>query len=124
MYKIELGYRLIIQYHPLMARRPRLTPEQRLAKQAVEQVIRTPGGLRAIVILSILGLVIWAGCSVWQRTHSPQSTTQVESTGSIRIATWNLRKFSDRDKADEHPLDLVAIAEIIKSSNFDLVAIQ
>jgi endonuclease/exonuclease/phosphatase (EEP) superfamily protein YafD len=41
--------------------------------------------------------------------------------GRVRIATWNLRKFSDRV---DHPPDLVTIARIIQENSFDLLAIQ
>jgi len=72
----------------------------------------------------LVALVLWA--SLWliqkyiQRTVStPRPTTTAPST--IRIATWNLRKFSE---GGEHPPDLVEIASIIKSAQFDIVAIQ
>jgi endonuclease/exonuclease/phosphatase family metal-dependent hydrolase len=108
-----------------MARKPRLTPEQRLAADALQQIASTPGGLRAILILAVIGLIAWGGWTFWQHHHAPgQTASNVENPGTIRIATWNLRKFGERDKANQHPPDLVAIADIIKSSGFDLIAIQ
>ena len=46
------------------------------------------------------------------RTRHPVGPT-------VRLATWNLRQFSDRPN-----IDLRAIASVITDSHFDLVAIQ
>lgn len=57
-------------------------------------------------------------------TTPPSTTTEPTPAGQpgrVRIATWNLRKFSDRV---DNPPDLVTIARIIRENDFDLLAIQ
>ncbi|HEV8608439.1 MAG TPA: endonuclease/exonuclease/phosphatase family protein [Tepidisphaeraceae bacterium] len=76
------------------------------------------GQLRVVIALLVaLMWVIWA-----LRQKRPQRAGQpTTNTSTIRIATWNLRKFSE---GGQHPPDLVEIASIIKGAQFDLVAIQ
>jgi endonuclease/exonuclease/phosphatase family metal-dependent hydrolase len=52
---------------------------------------------------------------------APPPDAPPPTPGRIRIATWNLRKFSDRA---DNPPDLVTIARIIRENDFDLLAIQ
>jgi len=75
---------------------------------------------RAIVLLLIAAL-LYGAWLVWQgQGGRPGSTPTTQTTGrAIRIATWNLRKFSETGRPN-----LVVIAEVIKSSGFDLIAIQ
>jgi len=75
-------------------------------------------------VVLFLMLALAASIVLWRRYHpagsAPTTRPIVQAVNRpIRIATWNLRKFSDRARPD-----LVAIADIIKSSQFDLVAIQ
>jgi len=67
----------------------------------------------ALVILILLAL---AAAWLWQRGRSASGPP---AAGDIRIATWNLRKFSDRARPD-----LVTIVKIIREGNFDVLAVQ
>ncbi len=78
----------------------------------------TARALLAIVLVAVL-LIAW-----WMKTRRaapPPANAPVNAAlvGEIRIATWNLRQFSDRGKAD-----LRAVAAIITDAGFDVVAIQ
>jgi len=64
--------------------------------------------------------IVWA-CQQKRVEQTAQPTT---TASTIRIATWNLRKFSERQGAGQYPPDLVEIAKIIKAAQFDLIAIQ
>lgn len=109
-----------------MARRRR-TPQERLASHLARQMLRTPGGTRSLLVLVILGLLVIAGVWLWEHrpwerprpARVPPAATTRELARPIRIATWNLKKFSDRARPD-----LATIAALIKSSGFDLLAIQ
>jgi endonuclease/exonuclease/phosphatase family metal-dependent hydrolase len=85
---------------------------------------------RTLVVVALLvGLAAYAGWYVWKRsqdarTASPATAPVTNPSGRVRIATWNLRKFSDRDDAGQYPPDLVTIAKIIKDNSFDVVAVQ
>jgi endonuclease/exonuclease/phosphatase family metal-dependent hydrolase len=85
-----------------------------------------------VLVLLVAGLLAWGAWHLWQRSHDgrpPVATTTAtrratNPDGRVRVATWNLRKFSERDGAGEYPPDLVAIARVIKDNAFDVVAIQ
>src|SRR5258706_9287572 len=81
---------------------------------------------RTVFIIVMLGLLAWLICIAWQEQQRVRNRGTPPSTASatIRIATWNLRKFSERTGAGQHPPDLVEIASIIKAAKFDLIAIQ
>src|SRR5213079_3716654 len=64
---------------------------------------------------------VWAWRVRQAREVVPAAATQLST---IRIATWNLRKFSERNGAGQYPPDLVEIAKIIRAAKFDLIAIQ
>lgn len=99
-----------------MARRPRRSPEEQLADQVIGQLLRSPGGRKFLLVAVIVGLIVWGGYWLWRnefRRHYPVGPT-------VRLATWNLREFSDARKY----VDLNAIANIIRDNHFDLVAIQ
>lgn len=75
-----------------------------------------------LVLLLVVGLGV--GLEYWRRHQGEEAgpTTRAMEAGinrPIRIATWNLKKFSERARPD-----VVAIGEIVKSSGFDLLAIQ
>src|SRR5438046_1425545 len=76
----------------------------------------------AVVLVALLMWIVWA-C---QQNRVEQGARPAETTtvSTIRIATWDLRKFSEREGAGQYPPDLVEIASIIKAAQFDLVAIQ
>ncbi len=62
-----------------------------------------------VVMATIAGFILWQRSQRWPMATGP----------SVRVATWNLKKFSERARPD-----LVTIAKIIQQENFDLVAIQ
>jgi endonuclease/exonuclease/phosphatase family metal-dependent hydrolase len=74
-----------------------------------------------------LTAITWGGWYLWQHRQRPADVPPTASTqplnpgDRVRIATWNLRKFSDRE---QNPPDLVTIARIVKDNAFDVVAIQ
>jgi hypothetical protein len=65
-----------------------------------------------LLILALLGSGAW-----WAAQNRPAPWHPAGST--VRIATWNLRQFSDRPN-----IDLRTIADVIVSNHFDIVAIQ
>src|SRR3954451_23784050 len=97
------------------ARRRRQSIEAQLAAQVGREMMRSPQGRKALVVIAILIGVIALGRWTWD--HFLRKRHPVGPT--VRLATWNLRQFSDRPN-----IDLRAIASIIRSSHFDLVAIQ
>ena len=111
-----------------MARRRRQS-EEALAAREIARLLNTPGGPKVLLVVAVIAVVILA--AIWvkekldarraQGSAPPPATQPTHTTGPIRIATWNLRKFSERT---DNPPDLVTIAKIIRSSNFDLVVIQ
>jgi endonuclease/exonuclease/phosphatase family metal-dependent hydrolase len=75
----------------------------------------------AVALLVLCFIAIWA----WRQRQAQQVVRPATTSAStIRIATWNLRKFSERSAAGQYPPDLVEIASIIKAAQFDLIAIQ
>jgi endonuclease/exonuclease/phosphatase family metal-dependent hydrolase len=105
-----------------MAWRRRRSADQRLAAAVLDGVVRRPRVVRWLVIIALILLLIWSGWQLWQQHLRRQQQPSISTISpSIRIATWNLRKFSE---GGEHPPDLVEIATIIKSAEFDVVAIQ
>lgn len=99
----------------MAARRRRSSIESQLAQQVARQLMRSPQGRRMLLIFAILLAVLWCGHWAWDRfirQRHPVGPT-------VRLATWNLRQFSDRDN-----IDLRSIARIITNSKFDLLAIQ
>lgn len=101
---------------PAMARRPRNSPEQQLAETIASFLLGTRRGRRTLLASIILAVIGFGGYWLWQnhlRSRHPVGPT-------VRLATWNLRQFSD---ARQH-LDLQRIARIIRDNRFDLLAIQ
>src|ERR1051325_5483674 len=83
---------------------------------------RQTGLIWAAVIL--VALCMWAAWA-WRVGEARQVVPPANTAPStIRIATWNLRKFSERSGAGQYPPDLVEIAKIIRAAKFDLIAIQ
>src|SRR5215212_7819555 len=82
---------------------------------------QTAGFWAAVALIALCMFVAWA----WRVRQARQEVRLAASGPSnIRIATWNLRKFSERQGAGQYPPDLVEIAKIIKAAQFDLIAIQ
>src|SRR5687767_8332799 len=81
---------------------------------AVGELSRTRHG-RVLVLLAVLLLVAWQGWRFWQEHRRPRHPVGP----AVRVATWNLRQFSER-----RDVDLRAIAEVIRASSFDVLAIQ
>jgi endonuclease/exonuclease/phosphatase family metal-dependent hydrolase len=107
-------------------RQRRGSAEERLAAELLGQMLSDRHGRRFLLVLLIVGAVALGGWLLWQRAHRPEpsvAATQPAAVdaGRVRIATWNLRKFSDRE---QNPPDLVTIARIVRDNAFDLVAIQ
>jgi endonuclease/exonuclease/phosphatase family metal-dependent hydrolase len=82
---------------------------------------QTAGFWAAVALVALCMFIAWAW-RVRQAREIVRPTASGPST--IRIATWNLRKFSERSGAGQYPPDLVEIAKIIKAAQFDLIAIQ
>src|SRR5438876_3464306 len=76
----------------------------------------------AVALIALCMWIAWAWRVHNARQVARPATTTTAST--IRIAAWNLRKFSGREGAGQYPPDLVEIAGIIKAAQFDLIAIQ
>ncbi len=96
-------------------RRPRYLAEERFIRQLTGQLSRTRSGRKVLLALMLVALLALCGWWVWHgylRPRHPVGPT-------VRVATWNLRHFSDRET-----IDLNKIADIIRSSNFDVIAIQ
>src|ERR1051325_8161693 len=77
----------------------------------------------AVALIALCFVAMWA----WRLHNARQEARPAASStapSTIRIATWNLRKFSERSGAGQYPPDLVEIAKIIKTARFDLIAIQ
>lgn len=73
-----------------------------------------------LLLLLFVGAALTAGAWVYLQPPGPDAARAEAPAGStIRIASWNLRKFSDRDAPD-----LATIARIVRDSSFDLVCIQ
>jgi endonuclease/exonuclease/phosphatase family metal-dependent hydrolase len=99
-----------------MARRRRRSSGQRVARDLGRLLGRRRGPLLPLLLLIIALL----GGGGWWLQQVPLPPVAPSAVGAdVRIATWNLRKFSDRDN-----LDLVTIAKLIKENQFDLVALQ
>jgi endonuclease/exonuclease/phosphatase family metal-dependent hydrolase len=82
---------------------------------AVESMSRTRGGRRMLALLAVVLLLVLLSHWAWDRYLRPRHPVGP----AIRIATWNLRQFSER-----RDVDLRAIAEVIRASSFDVVAVQ
>ena len=100
------------------SRRPGRSAEERLVAGVVGQLSRTREGRRVLIVLFALAVLAFAGYWAWQR-YQEHVRPRHPVGPTVRVATWNLRKFSDRPGTD-----LRAIADVIRSSNFDLVAVQ
>ncbi len=111
-----------------MPRRRSANRELDVAADAVTRLMATRRGRWALAGLLVL-LLIGLGIFYWKQTHPapPAAVARPALTtapGEIRIATWNLRKFSEREGLGQNPPDLVMIAKIIRENHFDLLAIQ
>jgi endonuclease/exonuclease/phosphatase family metal-dependent hydrolase len=111
-----------------MARRPRsrIGAQERAAADVLRFFL-SPGHAGTKIALLLLIVALSLGYWFWQHSRAPSNSSAAPpptSTSRIRIATWNLRKFSERDRPGQHPPDLVAIARIIKDANFDLLAVE
>jgi len=82
---------------------------------AVVRMSRTSGGRRLLVALAVVVLLVLM--SHWAWDHYLRQRHPVGP--AVRIATWNLRQFSERPN-----IDIAAVAEIIRASSFDVLAIQ
>jgi endonuclease/exonuclease/phosphatase family metal-dependent hydrolase len=68
-----------------------------------------------LALLAVVLLLVLASHWLWDRYLRPHHP----AGPAVRVATWNLRQFSERRDAD-----LRAIAEVIRASSFDVVAVQ
>jgi hypothetical protein len=93
-----------------------MSPEERLVAGAIGDMARTPQGRKTLLVLAMVALLIWGG--YWLYVNKLRHRHPVGPT--VRLATWNLRQFS----VERPHVDLRVIANVIKSNNFDLVAIQ
>ncbi|HYE17310.1 MAG TPA: endonuclease/exonuclease/phosphatase family protein [Tepidisphaeraceae bacterium] len=107
--------------------------EQQMAADALVRLAKDPRGRLFLIITIVVGLIalgVWWWADQRKRDAdaraggTPTTTSPTPADGTIRVATWNLRKFADRDKPGQHPPDLLTIARIIKDAQFDVLAIQ
>jgi hypothetical protein len=96
-------------------RRSRRSVEEQIAVQVVTEMMRSRQGRRVLIVALICGAIVIGAVWLWQNHLRPRHPVGP----TVRIATWNLRQFSDRQR-----VDLRMIADVIRSSNFDIVAIQ
>src|SRR5881227_2827434 len=99
-----------------MARRPRLTAEEQLADQIASTLLSTRQGRQFLLVAVIVAAIGFGGYWLWQNYLRPRHPVGP----TVRLATWNLRQFSESRKH----VDLQRIAAIIRDNRFDLVAIQ
>lgn len=99
-----------------MARRPRRTLERQLADELAGFLLGTHQGRRVLLIAVILAVLGYGGYWLWQSYLRPRHPVGP----TVRLATWNLRQFSQGRKH----VDLNRIAGIIRDNRFDLLAIQ
>lgn len=76
--------------------------------------------LAPILVLLVLAAVVAAAIYLYRRegVGAPKPPA-VAAPGTIRLATWNLKQFTDDSRTD-----LRMVSQIIRDANFDLVAIQ
>ncbi len=82
---------------------------------------------RSLLPLLVVALTLLAGggCWFWQSSSAPVVTPATQQAASaaevrtIRVATWNLKQFTDRPN-----LDLPMVARIITEARFDVLAIE
>lgn len=84
-------------------------------RDAARELSRTRGGRRMLALLAVVLLLVFASHWLWDRYLRPRHPVGP----AVRVATWNVRQFSDR-----RDIDLGAVAEVIRASAFDVVAIQ
>ena len=87
-----------------------------LATRAVGSLMATRDGRRVLAVLVVAGLLVLGGFWVWEHHLRPRHPVGP----TVRIATWNLRQFSE----GRSNIDLRAIADVIRSNQFDVVAVQ
>jgi exonuclease III len=94
-----------------------LTPQEEvLAAVALTQLLSTPRGRRIALVLLLCAILFAAG---WWLARGHQSRVHLATGPTVRIATWNMHVFAPRPA-----IRLDIIAGIIRSSNFDIVALQ
>lgn len=80
----------------------------------------SPAGQRFIPFFILLIIAVVAAVWVWQNLPQSQTpTTAPSGSGTVRVATWNLRQFSSGRTVDRR-----TITGVITSSHFDVMAIQ
>src|SRR5829696_9153431 len=90
-----------------VARRLRITrKDERLAAEMIRRILADRQARTIVLAILLIALAAYTGWFVWKRTHAtaappPTTTPAANPAGRVRIATWNLRKFSERDKAGE-----------------------
>ena len=99
------------------ARRPRLSrSDEKLILELVALILANRQARRVFLVITVIAAVALGGWWLWEHKLRPRHPVGP----TVRIATWNLRQFSTGRKG----VDVNAIADIIKTSSFDLVAIQ
>src|SRR6476661_7162438 len=99
----------------MVARRQGRTDTDVLVGAVVGQLSRTRQGRRALVALAVVALLVYGGYWLWRNHLRPRHPVGP----AVRVATWNLRQFSER-----RDVDLRAVAEVIRASSFDVLAVQ
>ncbi len=90
--------------------------ELRLAGDVLQSAMSTRNGRRAVLAIVVLVLLCLVGWWLWENELRPRHP----AGPTVRIATWNLRQFSENRKG----VDLKLMADIIHESHFDVIAIQ
>ncbi|HSV16234.1 MAG TPA: endonuclease/exonuclease/phosphatase family protein [Tepidisphaeraceae bacterium] len=99
-----------------MARRLRRSAEEQLADQIASTLLSTRQGRQFLLVAIIVGVITFGAYWLWQNQLRPRHPVGP----TVRLATWNLRQFSESRKH----VDLQRIAGIIRDNHFDLIAIQ
>src|SRR4051812_19179700 len=99
----------------MATRRRGRTDTDVLVGAVVGELSRTRLGRQTLIALAVLALFVFGGYWLWRNHLRPRHPVGP----AVRVATWNIRQFSER-----RDTDLRAIAEVIRASSFDVLALQ
>src|SRR3954471_13740303 len=99
----------------MATRRRGRTDTEVLVGAVVGHLSRTRRGRQILIALAVAALLAWGGYWLWRNHLRPRHPVGP----AVRVATWNIRQFSER-----RDIDLRAVANVIRASSFDVLAIQ